>query len=126
MRTYYLSRAFVALAFGGLWLASGSSWLAAGLAAGVAFGLSLLAPRSGLYAVHPERGATALVADERTRAVQDKAARIAFQVTILALAALEVYFRSAGLEAFPFAAVNYLLLLGVAVYVFFRLYLLRA
>ena len=126
MTRYYLSRALVAIVFGALWVALGSSWWAGVLAGAAAFGLFLLAPRTGLYAVHPELGVTALAADERTRTVQDKAARIAFQLTIPALAAAEIYFSWAGFDAIPFAAVNYLLLFAIAVYAFFRIYLLRA
>ncbi len=125
MTQYYLSRGLVALAFGALWLATGSSWLAAGLAAGVAFGLFLLAPKSGLYAVHPERGVTAMADDERTRAIRDKAARNAFIATMLGLGGLEMYFQSQGLEAIPFRAANYLLLFGVAVYWLFNILLRR-
>lgn len=125
MKVYYMSRALIALAFGGLWLVTGSSWLAAGLAAGVAFALFLFAPRSGLYAVRPERGVTAMADDERTRAIRDKAARNAFVATMLGLGGLEIYFRSSGLEAIPFNAVNYLLLFGVVVYWLFNLFLRR-
>lgn len=126
MTRYYLSRALVALVFGAIWVAFGSTWWVGVVAGAAAFGLSLLAPRTGLYAVRPGLGVTALALDERTRTVQDKAARIAFQLTIPALAGVEVYFGWAGSDAIPFTAVNYLLLFAVVVYAFFRFYLLRA
>lgn len=125
MSRYYLSRVLVAVAFGALWVVLGSSWWAAGLAAGVAFALFVLAPRSGLYAVRPELGVTAMADDERTRAVRDKAARIAFVATMLGLGGLELYFRRSGVEAIPLRAVDFLLLFGVAVYWLFNIVLRR-
>jgi hypothetical protein len=125
MTRYYLSRVLVALAFGALWVVMGSSWLAAGLAAGAAFALFVLAPRSGLYAVRPELGVTAMADDERTRAIRDKAARIAFVATMLGLAGLELYFRKSGAEAVPLRTLDFLLVFGVAVYWLFNTTLRR-
>lgn len=51
-----------------------------------------LAPHSGRYSVHPELGVTALRLDERTQITNDKAARNAFVISILALCGITAYF----------------------------------
>ncbi|MBU0703152.1 MAG: hypothetical protein KKC18_04730 [Chloroflexi bacterium] len=85
MSRYYLSRLLISAMLCGLLLLSGSPGWKAALAGASVFALFLWAPRSGRYAVHPERGITALQYDECTRAITDEAARIAFVVTMLAL-----------------------------------------
>src|SRR5512143_1614349 len=94
MKAYYLSRAVISIGFGALFLLSGSSWWVAVLVAAVAFGWFLLAPHIGRYSVHPEFGVTALRRDERSQLINDKAARNAFVVSMLAVAGAAIYFEA--------------------------------
>ena len=116
MTRYYLSRALISVAFGGLFVLTGSPWWKATLAGIIPFALFLWAPRSGRYAVHPERGVTALQYDERTRVITDKAARIAFVATMLALGGLVVYFGSIPPADVPVHILNFVLVLGAVIY----------
>lgn len=116
MSRYYLSRLLVSATLCGLLLLSGSSGWTAALAGAGVFALFLWAPHSGRYAVRPERGITALQHDEFTRAITDKAARIAFVVTTLALGGLVVYFGSVAPADVPVRLINFVLILGWAIY----------
>jgi hypothetical protein len=116
MKAYYLSRAVLSTAFGLLFALTGSAWWVALLVGLVLFGLFLWAPRSGRYAVHPEYGVTALRRDERTQGINDKAARNAFVVVGIALGALLLYTGLTAAAVVPTSAIDWLLLLGVAVY----------
>ncbi len=116
MTAYYLSRAVISIAFGVLFVLSGSAWWVGLLVAVVAFGWFLVAPHTGRYAVHPELGVTALQRDERSQLINDKAGRNAFVVTMIALAALVLYSGAASLAGVPLHALEGLLVLGIAVY----------
>jgi hypothetical protein len=116
MTRYYLSRAFISVAFGGLFVLAGSPWWVAALTGAITFALFLWAPHSGRYTVHPELGITALRHDERTQAITDKAARIAFVVTIIMVGGLAVYFRSIALADVPVRALSFALAFGVLTY----------
>jgi hypothetical protein len=70
----------------------------------------------GRYSVHPEFGATALRRDERSQAINDKAARNAFVISMLALAAIVIYHGSLALDSAPLAVLKWILILGVLVY----------
>lgn len=116
MKAYYLSRAALSAAFGLLLVLSGTPWWH-GLLIGLALvGLFTLAPHSGRYAVHPEFGVTALRRDERTQAINDKAARNAFVAVGLALGATTFYMGAAGAAAMPAALPRSLLLIGLMTY----------
>lgn len=123
---YYISRTLISAAFGGLFVLTGGSWWMAVLAAATAFAFFLWAPRSGRYAVHPKFGATALRHDERTRARRDKAARNAFAVTILAVAAIAVYFGSAAQADVPIAFLSGVIALAALTYFLSDLWLRRS
>lgn len=116
MTRYYVSRAVVSIAFGGLFALTGSPWWVAALIAGVAFGWFLYAPRSGRYAVHPELGATALRRDEYTQAINDRSARNAFIMVMLAIAGLSLYFGNQDSTQVPLQLLQLTLILGVLVY----------
>lgn len=113
---YYLSRAVLSAAFGGLFALGGSPWWMAALVGTLTFAFFLWAPRSGRYAVHFERGITALRRDERTQAINDKAARNAFIVTVLAAAGLVFYFGTIASADVPVHALNLVLILGMLTY----------
>ena len=116
MKPYYVSRALVSAAFGALFVLAGSAaWIGA-LVGGLAFGWFLLAPHIGRYAVRPESGATALRHDERGEVIRDAAARNAFVLCALALAAVIVYARIQSLSSIPVAMLQWLLVLGALVY----------
>ena len=116
MRAYYASRALISIAFGALFVLTGSPWWMGVLMGALAFGFFLWAPRSGRYAVHPELGVTALRRDEQTQAINDKAARNGFVVMGLVLAGISIYISVINQADIPVALLNYTLILGVATY----------
>jgi len=126
MRSYYISRTLISIAFGALFLLTGSPWWMGVLMGALALGFFLWAPRSGRYAVHPELGVTALRRDEHTQSINDRAARNAFVIMGLALAGVSIYFSAVSKADVPVALLNYTLILGVAVYFITDLVLRRA
>ncbi len=119
MRAYYTSRAILSALFVVILLTSEMQGWAAVLQGLVALGYFIWAPRSGRYAVHPEFGVTALRRDERTQAINDKAARNAFVVTILVISGIVLYFGAAGSGTVPMAYLQRTLILGAAAYFVF-------
>lgn len=113
MTAYYISRLGVSIAFGVLWFLTGTAWWMALLVGLGTFAWFLWAPRSGRYSVRPELGVTALRRDERTQSVNDKAARNGFVITMLALAALAIYFSA---SAIPTQVLSWVLILGALTY----------
>jgi len=114
MTLYYVSRAIITALFGFLLSVTGMAWWLAALMGALIFALFLWAPHSGRYSFHPELGVTALRRDERTQAINDKAARNAFVLVMLALAGILFAF---GMEAnIPARWLEYALLLGIAAY----------
>ena len=116
MSRYYLSRAVISAAFGFLFALTGSPWWMAALIGVIAFAFFLWAPRSGRYAVHPELGVTALRRDERTQGINDRSARNAFIVTMLAVAGAALYFGRFPPAVVPVSFLNHTLILGVLTY----------
>ena len=117
MTRYYVSRMLIAWLFAALFYIAGAGWWVTLL---VGFAISawfLYAPRSGRYQVDPERGVTALQRDERSRWINDKAARNAFVVLALALGGLNIYFGTvSGQAMIPIYWTRWLLIAAVAVY----------
>ncbi|CAG0956725.1 hypothetical protein ANRL3_00604 [Anaerolineae bacterium] len=126
MPAYYISRAAISVAFAFFLALTGIQWWMAALFGGVVFAFFLYAPRSGRYAVHPELGVTALRRDERTQGINDRAARNAFIVTMLAIAGLTIYFGSIAPASVPVAIVQGVLILGVLAYYASDFFLRRA
>ena len=116
MSRYYVSRALISIALGVFLIFNGSQWWLAGLASTIVLGFFLWAPQSGRYAVHPEFGITALRRDERTQAINDKAARNSFVVTTLFVAGITIYFGTIASASVPIAILRLALVLGVLVY----------
>jgi hypothetical protein len=116
MKAYYISRAIISMAFGTLFLLTGSSWWTGILVSLLAFAWFLMAPHIGRYSVHPEFGVTALRRDELTQVVNDKAARNAFIVSMLALGGTILYFGTLSLTSVSIAVFKWILILGVVVY----------
>ena len=116
MSRYYLSRAVLSAVFGFLFALTGSTWWVAALIGAIAFAFFLWAPHSGRYVVHPELSVTALRRDERTQGINDRSARNAFIVTMLAVAGAALYFGRFTPAVVPVAFLNYTLILGVLIY----------
>jgi hypothetical protein len=113
---YYLSRILISAAFGSLLFLTGSPvWLAV-LLSGLILALFIWAPRSGRYSVYPEFGVTALRRDEFTQTINDKAARNAFVVSMLAVAAIAIYFGSSGAASIPIGIIQIVLIIGAVTY----------
>lgn len=126
MKSYYISRAVISAAFGML-IASISSYWWAGILAGIlAFAWFVLAPHIGRYVVHPEFGVTALRRDERAEIINDKAARNAFVISMLALGGMIVYFETLSLSSVPISIFKWLLIMGVLIYYVSDLWLRKA
>jgi len=120
MRAYYLSRFVVSILFGLVFAFSGSPWWGGLLAGGAAFAWFLIAPHIGRYSVHPEYGVTALRRDERSQGINDKAARNAFIVTMLALGGFILFQGAAA------SVLKWLIVLGVVTYYASDIWLRRA
>ena len=113
---YYLSRALISAALGGLLAMTGSSWWIAALVGAAAFAFFLWAPVSGRYVGDPERGVTALGRDERSQAIVGVASRNAFAVTIFLLAALTIYFGVINPGSVPIEVLSLVLFFGALTY----------
>ena len=115
MKSYYVSRALISMAFGVLFAAD-STWWTGILVGTLAFAWFLLAPHIGRYSVHPEFGITALRRDERAQVINDKAARNAFIISMLALGGIIVYYKIFVLTSVPITVFKWLLIIGVLIY----------
>ena len=116
MKAYYISRAMVSILFGVLFASTGSSWWT-GLVVGIlAFAWFLIAPHIGRYSVYPEYGVTALRRDERAQLINDKAARNAFVVSMLALGAIVIYYGTLAATSAPIAVFKWIIVFGVLIY----------
>lgn len=113
---YYISRAGLSLALGGLLVLTGTRFWVAGLLTAVILAMFILAPLSGRYSVHPEHGMTALRRDERTRSVNDQAGRNGFIAAMLALGGAAFYFGLSGAALIPVAVLEIILGVGILVY----------
>jgi hypothetical protein len=114
--SYTITRASISVAFGGLLALSGLPWWGALLAGGMAFAFFLWAPRSGRYVVDPREGIAPLRRDERTKAIRDQAARNAFSATMVALAAVTIYYGVIAPNDVPVTILNAVLALGLLTY----------
>lgn len=116
LQRYYVSRALVSAVFGVVFWLSGATWWVAILMGCGVFALFLWAPHSGRYAVHPELGVTAMRRDEHTQAINDKAARNAFVVTMLVTGGVAIYFGSVTPAVVPLSILEALLVIGALTY----------
>jgi hypothetical protein len=126
MKAYYMSRAVISVAFGALFAFTGPSWWTGVIVGTLAFTWFLLAPHIGRYSVHPEFGVTALRRDERAQVINDKAARNAFVISMLALGGIIIYFGTFTVASVPIAVFKWILILGVLVYYVSDFWLRRA
>ena len=116
MIPYYLSRAVISVGFGILLYATGTPLWSAVLIGALILAFFLWAPHNGRYAVHPELGAAALRRDERTQPINDQAARNAFVVSMLAVAAIAIYSGATGASSVSSSVFGYLLIIGALTY----------
>jgi hypothetical protein len=113
---YYLSRALISAALGGILALAGSPWWMSVSIGLLALAFFVWAPRSGRYAVRPESGIAPLRRDERTQMINDRAARNAFVVSMLAIAAAAIYFGLIARANVPVIVLNGTFTLGVLTY----------
>jgi hypothetical protein len=113
---HYLIRMLISIIWGGLFALLGWPWWSAVIMGGIAFAWFLWAPRSGRYVVRSESGGFGLRRDERTQRINDKAARNAWMVTMLATAGVGIYFGYIAPANVPVAILSFVLLLGMLVY----------
>lgn len=126
MTRYYISRVIISAGLVLILALTGLEWWSAALVGVIVLAFFLWAPRSGRYAVHPEHGMTALRRDERTQAINDKAARNGFVVTIGAIAGVTLYFGLFGLTDVPVTVLSLVLALGILTYFVSDFWLRRA
>jgi hypothetical protein len=113
---YYISRALISIALGGLVALTISPWWV-GLLFGVfTMAFFLWAPHGGRYTVRPELGASALRLDERQRAIKDRSARNGFVAVMIVVAALAIYFGLIANADVPASLLSLVVGLGWAVY----------
>lgn len=125
MKTYYLSRIVISAALGFLLFATGSTLWMSLLISGLILVFFIWAPLSGRYSVHPEFGVTALRRDDRTQAINDKAARNAFVASMLTIAASILYFGFGGGINIPIVVLKIVLGIGILTYYVSDLWLRR-
>jgi hypothetical protein len=113
---YYLSRTLIAAALGGILALAGSPWWMSTSIGVLALAFFIWAPHSGRYVIRPESGIAPLRRDERTQAVNDRAARNAFVVCMLATAAAAIYFGLVARANVPVIVLDVTLALGLATY----------
>ena len=116
MRPYYLSRTIMSLAFAVLLFVTGLPLWNAMLMGGIILALFLWAPHSGRYSVHPEFGVTALRRDERTQAINDRAARNAFIVSMATIGAIAVFGGSVGANSISIGVFKLVPAIGALAY----------
>ena len=116
MSSYYLSRILISAALGGILALAGSPWWMSVSIGALALAFFVWAPRSGRYVVRPESGIAPLRRDERTQAINDRAARNAFVVAMLATAAAAIYFGLIARANVPVLVLNVTFALGLLTY----------
>ena len=126
MWPYYLSRLAISMALGLLLFVTGSPLWHAIMLGGLILALFLWAPHSGRYAVHPEFGVAALRRDERTQAINDRAAKNAFVISMLATAGIALYASLTGAFVVSLGVLKALLIIGALVYFASDLWLRRS
>jgi hypothetical protein len=123
MKTYYVSRILISVAFGILQLATGTVWWKALLIVLGLIALFMWAPHCGRYTVYPEFGVSALRRDEYTQTINDKAARNAFVAMVLILCS--ILFITGAAATISVGMVKWSLVGGVGIYYFSDFWLRR-
>lgn len=113
---YYLTRVLISAALGGILALAGSPWWMSVSIGVLALAFFVWAPRSGRYVVHSESGIAPMRRDERTQAINDRAARNAFVVSMLATAAAAIYFGLVAHANVPVLVLDVMLSLGLLTY----------
>jgi hypothetical protein len=117
MKRYYMSRAVLSIAFGGLvYLVSGYP-LAGLLGAVLAFLTFVYLPRSGRYRVDPQKGATALYRDEWTQGISQRSGRNAWVVVTIVGSGLVLYYGLLSPRDVPVSLLGAVLMIGWLTYV---------
>ncbi len=125
LQIYHISRFIISVVFGGLLYAAGSPVWSAVLIGVLIFALFIWAPHSGRYSVHPEYGMSALRRDEFTQVINDKAARNAFVVSMLAIGAATVYAAIIGASSLSTQIFRLIMFAGAITYFASDLWLRR-
>jgi hypothetical protein len=113
---YYLTRVLISAALGGILALARSPWWMSVSVGVLALAFFIWAPRSGRYVVRPESGVAPLRRDERTQAINDRAARNAFVLCMLATAAAAIYFGLVARADVPVIVLDVTLALGLLTY----------
>jgi len=116
MFSYYLSRVLISAALGGILALAGSPWWMSVSIGILALAFFVWAPRSGRYVVRAESGMAPLRRDERTQIINDRAARNAFVVSMLATAAAAIYFGLVARTNVPVMVLDITFAVGLLTY----------
>ena len=122
---YYISRIFIAIAFGALARITGASWPVTIGFAGGALAVFLYLPKSGHYIVLPENSVTPFRTDEYSQAIREKAARDGFVVLSLGFFLIHAYAQVAKVSI-PIPWIDVLFGVGWATYLISDLWRRRA
>ena len=116
MKSYYMSRAVISIAFGGLvWLVSG--YLLAGvLIAAVVFIMFLYLYRSGRNRIDPQKGISALRRDEWTQSINNRSGRNAWVVVAILGSSIVLYYGLLSPGDVPVSLLGGVLLIGLVTY----------
>ena len=113
---YYITRALVSVALGGLFWLAGLPWWVAPIVTLVMLVFFLWVPASGRYVARFTSDTARLQRDERMQAIRDQAARNALLGTVLALAATISYYGLIAPADVPVTVLSLILALGTVIY----------
>ena len=116
MKSYYMSRVVMSIAFGGLvWLVSG--YLLAGvLIAAVVFIMFFYLYQSGRYRIDPQKGISALRRDEWTQSINNRSGRNAWVVVAILGSNMVFYYGLLSPGDVPVNLLGGVLLTGLVTY----------
>jgi hypothetical protein len=116
MKLYYISRAVISIAFGGLLYLLSRSLLISVPVAALMLVTFMVLPRTGRYQVSPQKGVTALRRDEWTQSINQRSGLNAWVIVTIAGAGLVLYYGLISPGDVPTGLLGALLLLGLVTY----------
>jgi hypothetical protein len=125
MTSYYLSRALLAILFSILFVSAGAPWWSGILAGIAAMAYFIWVPKSGRFTVKDEGGIAPLRRDERGQDINNKSARNALIISVLALACVSLYYSNVAQTDVPVHILDLIVLLAVASYFISDIWLRR-
>jgi uncharacterized membrane protein YraQ (UPF0718 family) len=116
MKGYYISRAVISIAFGGLLYLVSQSLLISLVGGALVLIVFLVLPHSRRYKVFPQKGAMALRRDEWTQSINQRSGLNAWVIVTIAGAGLVLYYGLISPGDVPTGLLGGLLVLGWITY----------